>query len=83
MSTEPDLTPLQRVFMTVAGLGSVVGIGIFLSTQVDMRDPFVAGVYLIFCLFGILALRKFTKENIRGRTARELWENFPIFRSRK
>lgn len=76
MNTEPDLTQLQRVFMTVAGAVSVVGIGIFLSTQVDMSDPFVAGVYLVCCLLGILALRRFAKANVRGQTPREIWANF-------
>lgn len=78
MSTESDLTPLQRFFMTIAGVISVGGIGILLSTQVDMRDPFVAGVYLVSCLFIILALRRYVKTNIRGSTPSEVLENLGV-----
>ena len=63
MTTEPEFTRRQTRIWQVASLVFVLGIFYFLNTQVDVREPVVIVVYIICCIVGIWALRRFVAAN--------------------
>ena len=64
MKNETNLSKSQNIVFVVAGAGAVIGIYVFLSTQVDTSEPFVIGVYLVSCAVTVWALRRFVASNV-------------------
>ena len=63
MTTEPEFTRRQTRIWQAASFVFVLGVFYFLSTQVDVREPVVIVVYIICCVAGIWALRRFVAAN--------------------
>ena len=64
MKNEIRLSKSQNIVFVVAGTGAVIGIYVFLSTQVDTSEPFVIGAYLVICAVTVWALRRFVASNV-------------------
>lgn len=63
MSAEPEFTRRQNRIWQAASMVFVVGVFYFLNTQVDVTEPVVIIVYIICCVVGIWALRRFVAAN--------------------
>ena len=66
------LSTIQTLLLQAAGIGAMIGIYFALSAKVDIKEPFVVGVYLASCAATIWALRKWIASNTdeRGKIVR-------------
>ncbi len=64
VANREELTLRQVRVFQLAGAIAMVGIFAFLSTQTDVRDPFVIAVFLLCCVGIILALNRYIKKNV-------------------
>ena len=64
MDKKSELSPMQTFVWRIICVGSMIGIYIFLGTQTDIKDPFVIGVYFVFCAVIVWGSRRFVAANV-------------------
>ena len=73
MKRKSEFSRSQNRIWQIGSVGSMIGIYFFLSTQVDVREPFVIGVYLVSSAVVVWACRRFVLDNVdeNGRLKRK------------
>lgn len=74
MEKKKQLSRAQNVVWQVGSITSMIGIYFFLSTQTDMRQPFMIGLYLVICAAIVWGMRRYVLDNVDDR-GRPIWRD--------
>jgi hypothetical protein len=64
MDKKIAFSPGQNLVWRIICIVAMVGIYAFLGTQTDIKDPFVIGVYFVFCAVIVWGSRRFVAANV-------------------